>query len=222
MSSSEGHAEHRGGPADQAITRFVAEFVVDDLEPVDVDHDDADGDASRVEPRSLGVEEGPVVEPRERVVRAEVHELLLELLAVRDVAHEGHDEAPLRNLDVTEGDLDGDRGARLLAAEQGEALAHRTHPEGIGEPPATLLVLLAHVVGNEELDRSAEELVALVAEEPLRHAVHEDHRTVGRDHDDRVRRRLDQGGRECRGKRCVGLGFGAHSPDLPKNATTRP
>ena len=81
-----GSAEHVRHGAQQAVPRLMAERVVRQLEPVDVHKEERQRHISRsVQARKLFVEEAPVVQPGEVVVKAEVLNLLLLLFQLGDV-----------------------------------------------------------------------------------------------------------------------------------------
>ena len=94
-------AVRRAGDGDQQlVARPVAHRVVDELEVVEVDEEDAHDPR----PSSAGEcpldpvpEQHPVREPGERVVERPVGELVLQLPLLGDVAHGQHDPADGRD-----------------------------------------------------------------------------------------------------------------------------
>ena len=186
--------------ADDLVAGLVAAGVVDVLEAVEVEQEDR---ALAAVARGVGdvlgellVEAATVEELRQRVVVGEVLQLVLEALALRDVADDaGHDDAVV-GVQHREHDVDRELGAVLALAPQLEAhaegdlrvaLGRRQHGgEALGDQRAGAL-------GEELLDRAAQDLLAVVAEQLVGPRVGEADRAVLVDLDDRVRRGLEDG-----------------------------
>src|SRR5439155_772924 len=123
-------------------------------------------------------------------------QLLLDALAVSDVADGGGDDDALSAVDRRQRDLGRELGA--VAATSGELhpSTHRARAR-VGDVPVTALgVQAADGLGDEQLDGLADQLVAGVAEQPLGLGVDEHDLATGVDPDDRVRRSLQQADRE--------------------------
>jgi hypothetical protein len=78
------------------------------------------------------------------------------------------------------------------------------------EASAVLDVARTVALRHERLDREPHELLTRVAEEPLRAPVREDDRAVGVDHEDAVRRELEERMEARLRARALHLGSGAH------------
>ena len=98
----------RGHLGQQGVALLVAQAVVDDFEVVDVQEQHADRaevavGVSQSLFESVG-EQGPIGQPRQWIVKGQLFELLLELLALGDVAIRHHDARDRRLLEQVVGD----------------------------------------------------------------------------------------------------------------------
>src|SRR5581483_12375145 len=106
-------------------------------------------------------------------------ELLIGPLAIGDVTDGGRDEKTVGRLEGAEGDLGGELAAVAAAGEQLEAGAHRTDLGGGGVRLTSRGVRVPDGLGEKDLDRLADEFVAVVAEQALRLAVDQTDPAVG-------------------------------------------
>ncbi len=103
----------------QLVTHAVSEGIVDQLQPVDIRHDDAQRQVpGHVQPGQLLLEKAPVVEAGQLVVVAEVLDLLLVFDAAGDVAGDADDLVVLApaqpQLIVADAPPDGQRVLEML------------------------------------------------------------------------------------------------------------
>ena len=153
------------------------------------------------QPLGLGVDEHdlPVgVDADDRVRRGfeQAAELRLGALAIGDVAYGGRDHDAVRGVDGRQRDLRRELGAIAAAPGEFHPGTHRAGPRIGDVPGAALRVARPDGVGDEQLDRLADEFAAGVAEQPLGLGVDEHDLAAGVDPDDRVRRSLQQADRE--------------------------
>ena len=94
-------------------------------------------------------------------------------LARTDIHDRGEHEQTLVRLDRVEADLDGDFAAVLPTPEQVPSRPHRARLRASKKVRAQPGVASVHLLGDEQLDRLAQELLAGVPEQPLDLAVHQ-------------------------------------------------
>ena len=139
-------------------------------------------------------------------------ELLGRTLAVGDVADDGGDEQLIARLERTQADLDGKQAAILALRDEVEANAHRSRMR-LGEVPATVTIMQpAQALGYQHLDRPADHLATIIAEEPLHLRVHDVDLALSIHDHDRIRRRLEQ---------ALELGLTCHTRHRTGNSAAR-
>ena len=165
-------AQRAADGADDLVAGLVAARVVDVLEAVEVEQEQraaaavAGGVADEL--GQLLVEAAAVEQVGQRVVVGQVLELGLEALALRDVADDRGQHGALVGLQRADGDVDRELGAVLALAPQLEAHAERDLRvarlalQHGGEAGADQR---ARALGEQLLDRTADDLLALVAEQ---------------------------------------------------------
>jgi len=101
-----------------------------------------------------------------------------------DVSNRGHDAQTLCGGDRAEQYLDGELGAVLTAADQGQIAAHRTRDRSGPIPGAMRGVHVAVTFGQQRFDGQAQQFSAVVTEQCLDLFVdeHEDTVFVGEEH----------------------------------------
>jgi hypothetical protein len=110
------------------------------------------------------------------------------------VSDRGENEQPLLPLQRAERDLDGELGAVCSQPRQLRPIAmstHRPHPRCCRVGVSMARMALAEPLGYEHLDRPAEKVVAVVAEEAFGLAVDELDRAALVDDDHGIGRRVD-------------------------------
>ena len=145
--------EDRRDPADQLISRLVAERVVDVLEVVEVQQQQ--GSVGPVATHEVGVrlelagEARPVLQAGQRVVAGEVLEVLLVMVAVGDVLHLDHAAQPLTRPVADHRRLHGDPDRVAAGVDEAGLDVRVLRPAG--DQPAQRLVLLIGLRGVEQL-----------------------------------------------------------------------
>src|SRR5204863_3520820 len=112
-------------------------------------------------------------------------------LAGGDIDHGGEHEQSLVGFDRVQADLHRHLGAVLADAVEISPRSHRPGLRVREEVRSVAGMALAQPVGDEELNRLAEQLIARVAEQSLDLAVDEDDLSGAIDHHHAARRRLD-------------------------------
>ena len=118
--------------------------------------------------------------------------LAQELRALADVADGAGDEDAVLGLERAQADLHRELGAIPAQAEELDARAHAAHP-GIAEVARAVAgVPAAETLGDQHLDRPAEQLAPRIPEQPLGLGVHQDDLALAIDDDHGVRCGLQQ------------------------------
>src|SRR5579875_242078 len=116
---------------------------------------------------------------------------LLGPLALGDVGDRRQDERPLIAYDRIEADLDRDLGPILSYPVEVAPGAHRARDGGLRENVAQAYMPVAEALGDQQLDRSAEQLRARITEQLLGLHVHVDDLACVVHHHHRIRRGFD-------------------------------
>jgi hypothetical protein len=130
---------------------------------------------------------------RRHQVRGRALLVALELAAIGDVADPGdHQQAALGG-ERRQADLDRELAAVLAPAVEIEVGAHRARPRLGDVRRQVMAVPRSHVLGDQYLDRAAEQLVVVVAEHPLGRRVDQHQHAAVVAHHDAVGRGVEQG-----------------------------
>ena len=130
--------------------------------------------------------------PEQRAALCEVARELGVLAARADVADEGRAEPALVGFDGAQRDVDRELSPVLPSPGELEIRAHRARARIAEVGRAVGGVTLSEALRKQDLHRLAHDLVAVVAEQPFRLAVHEHDRSAVVDDHHAVRCRLEQ------------------------------
>ena len=120
-------------------------------------------------------------------------ERFVELLSVGDVPYGGDDIEPRPDFDGAELHVDRDARSALLAQGDLEADSHRSSIRLVEKAGAVSFVPARDVIGNQVLDRAADQLFGAVGGELLEVVIGEDDDTVGVHHGNGVRQGMQDG-----------------------------